>query len=128
MLSEADIVEALRACYDKPPQFQRAVNIVDLGLIESIALKLDPEAPGAGIPGVPPRQSLSVTLIPCSPDEEAQAQLGAQVRNRLAGLPELSAVSVRFADSPEWGVHRISREGRRVLSLDFPILNQPGPR
>jgi metal-sulfur cluster biosynthetic enzyme len=123
MLTEADIHEALRACYDSPPQFKQPVNIVDLGLIESIALTLDPDAPGAGIAGVPPPQALTLTLLPASPDEDAQTQLRAQILNRLGGLPGLSAASVHFAAEPLWTPARISPEGRRLLALDFPILN-----
>jgi metal-sulfur cluster biosynthetic enzyme len=123
MLTDADIREALRACYDASHPFRQPLNIVDLGLIESIALTLDPKAPGAGIAGVPPRQSLNLTLIPSSPDEDAQIQLRAQILNRLAGLDGLSTMSVDFAATPVWSAARISPEGRRLLALDFPILN-----
>jgi metal-sulfur cluster biosynthetic enzyme len=128
MLNEADIRDALRACYDASHPFRQPLNIVDLGLIESIALTLDPDAPGAGIAGVPPRQVLALTLVPASPDEDALTQLRAQILNRLAGLPELCAVSVRFAHASLWSANRISREGRRLLELDFPILNKRRPR
>jgi len=123
MLTDADIREALRACYDASHPFRQPMNIVDLGLIEIIALALDPNAPGAGIAGVAPRQSLALTLIPASPDEDAQTQLRAQILNRLAGLDGLSAVCVCFAAAPVWNTARISPEGRRLLALDFPILN-----
>jgi metal-sulfur cluster biosynthetic enzyme len=123
MLTEADIREALRACYDSPPQFRRPVNIVDLGMVESIALTVDPDAPGAGIAGVPPPQALVITLVPASPDEDSQTQLRAQILNRLAGIPGLSAASVHFAAEPLWSTARITAEGRRLLALDFPILN-----
>jgi metal-sulfur cluster biosynthetic enzyme len=123
MLTETDIRDALRACYDKPPQFRQAVNIVDLGMVESIVLALDPDAPGAGIAGVPPPQALTLTLIAASADEDAQTQLRAQILNRLGGLRGLSAASVHFAAEPVWSVARISPEGRRLLALDFPILN-----
>ena len=69
---------------------------------------------------------LSLTLISSTPDEDAQAQLSAQIANRLAGLPELSRTTVRFAAEPAWTPARISREGRLLLKLDaahFPILN-----
>jgi len=123
MLTEADIREALRSCYDTSHPFQQPLNIVDLGIIEGIALGLDPEAPGTGIPGVPPRQSLTLTLISASPDEDAQALLRAQILNRLAGLPELSSAIVHFASTPTWTPTRISPAGRHLLALDFPILN-----
>src|ERR1700735_141668 len=46
---EQTIRAALRDCYDPT----LPCNIVDLGVIESITLTPDPEAPGATIPGVP---------------------------------------------------------------------------
>jgi len=125
MLSEADILEALRACFETHT-YRQPVNIVDLGLVERIVLALDAEAPGAGIPGVPPRQSLGVTLIPASADDDANAMLLAQIENRLAGLPELSRIHVAFAESPVWTAARIAPAGRKLLKLDppaFPILN-----
>ena len=57
MLSEQDIREALRACYDTHNPYGQPVNIVDLGLVEVIELSPDLDAPGAGIPGVPQRQA-----------------------------------------------------------------------
>jgi metal-sulfur cluster biosynthetic enzyme len=92
MLTEDDIREALRACFD--PTHKR--NIVDLGLIRSIALTLDPEAPGAGIPGVPPRQSLTLQLTAPSSDEDANTILLAQIENRIAGVPNLSRWRITF--------------------------------
>ncbi len=125
MLSEADILEALSSCFETHT-YRQPVNIVDLGLVERIVLALDAEAPGAGIPGVPARQSLSLTLIPASTDDDANAILLAQVENRLAGLPELSRIHVAFADSPVWSSARIAPAGRKLLKLDppaFAILN-----
>jgi len=123
MFTEHDIREALRACYANAPGHQQPINIVDLGLVESIALAIDLDAPGSNIPGVPTKHSLIVTLIAASPDEDVQAQLAAQIANRLAGLPELSRTTVVFADTPAWTPARISPAGRRLLQLDFPILN-----
>jgi metal-sulfur cluster biosynthetic enzyme len=122
MLTEQSLREALTACFDP----QLGLNIVALGLIHSIDLAKDPEAPGAGIPGVPPRQRLTLTLLPASDDEAYRAQLTAIVANRLAGLPEISRSTVQLADQPAWSPARISAEGRRRLNLDqphFPILN-----
>ncbi len=128
MLTEADIREALRACYDASNLYRKPVNIVDLGLIEDIALSVDPDAPGAGISGVPARQALALTLLAPSQDEDAQAQLRAQILNRLAGIPKIWRAEVRFAAEPAWTPARISPEGRRLLALDFPILNNRSPR
>jgi len=129
MLTEHEIREALRACFDASNPFKRPLNIVDLGLVESITLDNDNDAPGAGIPGVPTRQTLALTLIPTSSDEshdDANAILVAQIQNRLAGLPELSRTSVQLLDTPTWTPSRISPKLRKTLKLDppaFPILN-----
>ena len=125
MFTKDQVRDALRDCYDTANPYQQPVNIVDLGLVETISLVLDEDAPGAGIPGVAPRYRLWVTLILCSGDEDAQTLLGAQIANRLAGLPELSRVEVRFADTPAWTPSRITVAGRFLLKLDraFPILN-----
>ena len=122
MLEPEDIRQALRDCYD--PEF--ALNVVDLGLIESIELADDQEAPGAGIVGVPVRQRLRVVLAGKATDEAALAMLEAQIVNRLLGLESLSRVSVEFSQDRMWSPARISAAGRRLLGLDqsaFPILN-----
>ena len=129
MLNEQDIREALKACFDSSNPYGRPLNIVDLGLIESISLSIDREAPGHGIPGVPSRQCLTLALIPCSAtdeNEDARAMLLAQIENRLAGLPELSRTAARFVDQPAWTPDRIAPAFRRLLKLEqpaFPILN-----
>ncbi len=122
MLTESDIRKALRACYASTPD-KRTLNIVDLGLIEFISLAIDHEAPGAGIPGVPLKHRLLLTLIAPNENEDTQTQLSAQIANRLAGLPELSSTHISFATTPQWSASRITPEGRRLLQLDFPILN-----
>ncbi len=122
MLTEQTIRTALRDCYD--PEIP--LNIIDLGLVQSISLAEDYDAPGAGIPGLPPRFRVEIALIATTQDEAPQAQLTAQIANRLAGLPELSRTSIHLSDTPEWTPALITPEGRRILKLDqpvFPILN-----
>ncbi len=125
MFSEDQVREALRDCYDTANPYGQPVNIVDLGLVETISLALDEDAPGAGIPGVAPRYKLRVTLVPCTADEDSQTILGAQIINRLAGIPELSGAEIAFADTPAWTPSRITASGRHLLKLNraFPILN-----
>jgi metal-sulfur cluster biosynthetic enzyme len=125
MHTEDSIREALRACFHSLP-FNTPVDIVTLGLVESVSLVPDLDAPGAGVPGVPPRQSLAVTLIAPTPDGDANAILLAQTQNRLAGIPNLSRIDVRLAESPVWTPARLSPAARLRLKLDppvFPILN-----
>lgn len=134
MWNDKAILETLRACFTAYPPAPAAngkpFDIVSLGLVESITLAPDPEAPGTGIAGVPPRQSLEVTITPASSDEDANAILLAQIENCLAGLPEISRRTVRLLASPVWTPARIAPDLRRRLLLDppqFPILNQRLP-
>lgn len=114
MLTESDILTALRDCYDPT----LPCNIVDLGLVHAIQISADPEAPGAGIPGVPQKHRIHVEFSLTNPTEEAEAQLAAQIRNRLAGLEEAGETTVVFASQPSWNPQQITPEGRRILGLD----------
>src|SRR5882757_292752 len=98
MLTEADILTALHDCYDPA----LPCNIVDLGLIRSVSVAPDPEAPGAGVPGVPQKHLIHIELTLTSPTNEAAAQVTAQIRNRLAGLEEAGETTVTLASEPAW--------------------------
>jgi metal-sulfur cluster biosynthetic enzyme len=120
---ESLVQAALRDCYDPT----LPCNIVDLGLIHRIALTPDPEAPGATIPGVPQKFHATITLTPTTRDEAAEAQLSAQIQNRLAGLEQIIHTEVILLDHPAWTPHRITPAGRRTLGLDGnPNLVQIG--
>jgi metal-sulfur cluster biosynthetic enzyme len=114
MLTESDILHALRDCYDPV----LPCNIVDLGLIHSIHITRDKEAPGTNIPGVPQKHLIELTLIPTQTDEAANAQLTAQIANRLAGLEAVSHSTVLLLDSPIWTPANITPAGRKTLGLD----------
>jgi metal-sulfur cluster biosynthetic enzyme len=114
MLTEADILTTLRDCYD--PVYP--CNIVDLGLIRSVQVTRDLESPGSGIPGVPPKHKIQITLIPTQSDEARAAQLEAQIVNRLAGLETVSQTTVTLLEEPAWTPKNITPAGRRILGLD----------
>ena len=114
MLTESEIIIALRDCYDP----ELPCNIVDLGLVRSVAIAPDTEAPGTGIPGVPQRYSVHIDLIPAHPSEDAEAQLRAQIANRLAGLEAVSRTTIAVHAEPAWSPARITPAGRRILGLD----------
>jgi metal-sulfur cluster biosynthetic enzyme len=114
MLLEADILNALRDCYDPA----LPCNIVDLGLVRSVTVAHDPDAPGAGIRGVPQKHRIAVALALTSPTEDAAAQLKAQVANRLAGLEEAGDTTVSIVSEPAWTPREITPAGRRTLGLD----------
>lgn len=85
-MTEADLLNALRDCYDP---LQRR-NIVDMHLVQSVALSVDLDAPGASVRGAAPRFIARVLLRAPGSDELLNSQLKAQIENRLAGLPEVS--------------------------------------
>jgi metal-sulfur cluster biosynthetic enzyme len=114
MLTEDAIRKALRDCYD--PEIP--CNIVDLGLLLNVSLELDLEAPGTTIPGVPQKYRVAVALTPSNPSEAAEAQLSAQISNRLAGLETVSRTTVTFQHEPLWTPQNITPSGRRILGLD----------
>lgn len=114
MLTEDDILSALRDCYDPV----LPCNIVDLGLIRSINITPDPEAPGQNIPGVPQKHKITITLTPTQQDETQLAQLQAQIINRLAGLETVSQTTVTLLEDPAWTPQDITPKGRRLLGLD----------
>ena len=114
MLTESDILLALRDCYDPV----LPCNIVDLGLIRSIAVTPDLEAPGTHIPGVPQKHKIRIELTPTQQDEAAETQLQSQIQNRLAGVETISRTTIALLDQPAWTPLRITPAGRKTLGLD----------
>jgi metal-sulfur cluster biosynthetic enzyme len=111
MISKAEILAALRDCFD--PEVK--LNIVDLGLVYAVETGPDPDSTPAW-----PRQWVKVTMTFTSQsaaDAPAGAQMREQVRNRLAGISELGNVDVKLVWEPKWTAHRISEAGRRQLGI-----------
>lgn len=108
MVSEADILTALRDCYD--PEVK--LNLVDLGLIYAIGLETDPDSTLRG-----PRQRVRVTMTLTSPACPDRDRIVEQVRNRLAAMPGIGQAEVELAWQPEWTPHRVSPAGRRQLGI-----------
>jgi metal-sulfur cluster biosynthetic enzyme len=106
-LTEADILAALRDCYDP----EVPCNIVDLGLVYAVAIAPDPDAPGAGIPGVPPRHRVHISLTLTSPGCPAHTQIVAQIET-------ISRTEVALVWQPPWTPQRISPEGRKRLGIE----------
>jgi len=84
-MTDADLLTALRDCYD--PLLRR--NIVDLNLIRSANLTPDT----ASLPAFP-RFIATISLTAPAADEAANAQLAAQIENRLLGLESISTVRI----------------------------------
>jgi metal-sulfur cluster biosynthetic enzyme len=97
-MTDADLLRALRDCYDTVQQRKGAhgKNIVDLGLVQSATLTRDSQAPGADVRGLPARYIAHIKLRAPGSDDERNAQLRAQIENRLAGLPEISRTEIEL--------------------------------
>jgi metal-sulfur cluster biosynthetic enzyme len=110
-LTEDDIRAALRDCYDP----ELPCNIVDLGLVYGVAVALDRDAPGASIPGVPPRHRVRIALTLAQIVSLEDTPLIAQIQNRLAAFETISRTEVTLLREPAWTPDRISPEGRARL-------------
>ncbi len=108
MLTESDILNALRDCYD--PEVK--LNLVDLGLIYKVETSADPDSTRAW-----PRQHVRITMTLTTPQCPASGLIFEQVNNRLAGIPDVSKVDVDLVWEPKWTPHRISEAGRRQLGI-----------
>jgi metal-sulfur cluster biosynthetic enzyme len=107
-LSEEDVFSALRDCYDP----ELPVNIVDLGLIYKVTLSPDPNSKRAF-----PRQRVEVNMTMTSPGCPSHVAIMEQVRNRLSGIPEISAAVVNLVWEPAWTPHLISQQAREQLGI-----------
>jgi len=113
-MTEDLVREALRDCYDP----EVPCNIVDLGLVYRVAVEVDPDAPGAGIPGVPVRHKVGIGLTLTSKGCPAHTQIIAQIEGRLSAFQEISRTDVELVWEPAWSPARISAEGRKLLGIE----------
>jgi len=113
-LTEEVVREALRACYDP----EVPCNIVDLGLVYRVEVAVDPEAPGAGIVGVPEKHRVKIALTLTSKGCPAHTQIIAQIEGRLSAFETISGTTVELVWEPAWSPARISAEGRKKLGIE----------
>ncbi|GAA3760558.1 metal-sulfur cluster assembly factor [Terriglobus aquaticus] len=111
MLSEAEVLEALRVCYD--PELR--VNIVDMGRVQSVHVAVDTEAPGNDR-----RVKVTVDLLPR--EEQQDAMLSALITNRLLGIYQISRTTVNLLEEPAWSPERMSDAARRELSKQRGLI------
>lgn len=107
-LSEEDVLAALRDCYDP----ELPVNIVDLGLVIKVTVAADPKSKPAF-----PRHKVEVDLTMTSPGCPSHTTILEQVRNRLAGIPDISEAAVNLVWEPAWTPDRISQKAREQLGI-----------
>jgi metal-sulfur cluster biosynthetic enzyme len=114
MLTESQILVALRDCFDA----ETKLNLVDLGAIYAIATGHDPDSTPAW-----PRQWVKVTMTLPAQDNPANGLTLEQVRNRLAGIPDISKVEVDLVWEPKWTPGRITPEGKRQLGIQAGLVS-----
>ncbi len=107
-LTEEDVLSALRDINDP----ELPVNIVDLGLIYKVDLAPDPDAPG-----MLPRQKVAIEITMTTQACPAHVIILEQVRNRLAGVQELSETQVNLVWEPAWTPDRISPAAQKKLGI-----------
>jgi metal-sulfur cluster biosynthetic enzyme len=107
-LTEQDVFAALRDCYDP----ELPVNIVDLGLIYNIRVEPDPKSKKAF-----PRQRVAIEITMTSQGCPSHTMIIEQVRNRLAGVQEISETVVNLVWEPAWTPDRISQKAREQLGI-----------
>ncbi len=107
-LTEADVLQALRDVNDP----ELPVNIVDLGLVYKVTVEPDLDAPG-----MLPRQKVAVVMTMTTQGCPAHAMILEQVRNRLAGVQEISWTEVELVWEPPWTPDRISPAAQKKLGI-----------
>ena len=107
-LTEQDILAALRDVYDP----ELPVNIVDLGLVYKVVVAPDPDAPG-----MIPRQKVKIDVTMTSQSCPAHEVILEKIKNRLAGLQQISETAVNLTWEPPWTPQRISSEARKRLGI-----------
>ncbi len=109
MLTADGVRKALRVCFDP----ELAVNIVDLGLVYDVQVVRDEDAPG-----FEPAYNVRISLTMRAPNEEREAMLVGQIKNRLAGMREVSRTTVDLVWEPAWSADRMTAAARQQLGLD----------
>jgi metal-sulfur cluster biosynthetic enzyme len=99
MLTEDEIYEVLRECYD--PEIP--VNIVDLGLIYGVTI-----ADGV----------VNILLTLTAPGCSMSAMIAAEIEDKLLGIPDCDRATVEIVWEPPWTPHRMSEAARKQLGLD----------
>ncbi len=99
MLSEGEIYEVLRECYD--PEIP--VNIVDLGLVYGVEVG---------------ERSVTVTMTLTAPGCQMGAMIRENIEDKLLGIPDCDQAIVEIVWDPPWTTHMMSEQAKKKLNLD----------
>jgi ring-1,2-phenylacetyl-CoA epoxidase subunit PaaD len=101
VVTQDDVLDVLQGIDDP----EMPISIVDLGIVEKVELH---PAPPAGT-------RVCVEVIPTFVGCPALPVIEDEIRRRVAALPGVAAVEVRFIHAPAWSVDRITPAGREAL-------------
>lgn len=99
-LSEGDVLEKLRDCYD--PEIP--VNIVDLGLVYGV--NIDPDKERVDV-------TMTLTALGCP----MAADVMDDVREHLLELPGVKDAGVELTYDPPWSPERMTDDARWELGM-----------
>ena len=94
------------------PDPEMPISIVDLGLVERIAVDQNPDREGAANGH---RTVVSIDLLPTFIGCPALDMIAGDVRAKLGNIPGVAAVHVNWIFDPPWSVDRITPGGRESL-------------
>jgi metal-sulfur cluster biosynthetic enzyme len=99
MLTEDDIYEVLRECYD--PEIP--VNIVELGLVYGVEVE---------------GNAVNVIMTLTAPGCQMGGMIRENIEDKLLGLPDCDRANVEIVWDPPWTPHMMSEEARKKLDLE----------
>ena len=98
-LTEAEVYEVLRECYD--PEIP--VNLVDLGLIYGVSID---------------KRVVNVTMTLTAPGCQMGMMITQEIQDKLLGIPGCDDACVEIICDPPWTPHMMSESARKQLGLD----------
>jgi metal-sulfur cluster biosynthetic enzyme len=122
MLTEQDVLSALKSCYD--PEIP--VNIVDLGLIYNIrfAPAVNSDAVNPAQPDPDPansetsKQDVTVEMTLTAQGCPEHVNISAQVKSRIEQLTGVRDCTVNVVWIPAWTPERLSPDARKQLGIE----------
>lgn len=100
MVTEQDVMNALKNCYD--PEIPD-ISVVDLGLIY-----------GVNIQGDKVHVQMTLTFPGCP----MHTFIGQEAKDLVQALPGVAEAEVEMVWEPPWDLSRITPEGRRLLGME----------
>lgn len=114
MIDRRSIMDVLRTI----PDPEMPISIVDLGLIESVAIDSplpSGEGRGARAEGAERGHTVRIVALPTFVGCPALDMIRRDIEDRVGALPGVARVEVQWVHDPPWSVDRISAAGRESL-------------